>query len=78
MTFPAERLTTTLEQLPISDDAAMCQLLRTTLLDHARHGRDITEPTLLRLLAVTSALEERLTRLEATMQPAPTRAERDR
>ncbi|WP_208722279.1 hypothetical protein [Rhodococcus qingshengii] len=73
MTFPAKRLTAALEQLPISDDAAMCQLLRTTLLDHAQHGRDITEPTLLGLLAVTSALEQRLTRLEATIQPAPCR-----
>ena len=72
MTSPTERLTVKLEQLPISDDATMCSLLRTTLLDHAQHGRDITEPTLLGLLAITGALEERLTRLEAAIQPSPT------
>ncbi|MFE5790415.1 hypothetical protein [Rhodococcus erythropolis] len=57
MTSPAERLTAKLEQLPISDDASICSLLRTTLLG---------------LLAITGALEERLTRLEATIQPSPT------
>ena len=72
MTSPAERLTAKLEQLPISDDSVMCGLLRTTLLDHAQHGRDITEPTLLGLLAITGVLEERLTRLEAAIQPSPT------
>ncbi len=72
MTSPAERLTAKLEQLPISDDAPMCSLLRTTLLKHGQHGSDITEPTLLGLLAITGALEERLTRLEATIQPSPT------
>ncbi|MCZ4618682.1 hypothetical protein [Rhodococcus qingshengii] len=49
----------------------MCGLLRTTLLDHAQRGRDITEPTLLGLLAI-AVFEERLTRLEATIQPATT------
>ncbi|EEN85581.1 hypothetical protein ACH49M_28340 [Rhodococcus qingshengii] len=72
MTSPDDRLTAKLEQLPISDDAPMCSLLRTTLLKHAQHGSDITEPTLLGLLAITGALEERLTRLEATIQPSPT------
>ena len=72
MTSPTERLTAKLEQLPVSDDATMCGLLRTTLLNHAQYGRDITEPILLGLLAITAALEERLTRLEATIQPSPT------
>ena len=72
MTSPAERLTAKLEQLPISDDAPMVSLLRTTLLGHAQHGSDIAEPTLLGLLAITGVLEERLTRLEATLQPATT------
>ncbi|PBI84784.1 hypothetical protein BKP42_66850 [Rhodococcus erythropolis] len=70
MPSPTERLTTKLEQLPISDGAPMVSLLRATLLDHARHGSDITEPTLLGLLAITGVLEERLTRLEITLQPA--------
>ena len=68
MTSPTEQITTKLAQLPISDDATMCGLLRTTLLAHAQHGRDITEPTLIGLLAITGVLEERLTRLEATIQ----------
>ena len=72
MTSPDERLTAKLEQLPISDDAPMCSLLRTTLLKHAQHRSDITEPTLLGLLAITGVLEERLTRLEATIQPGVT------
>ena len=72
VTSPTEQITTKLAQLPISDDAVMCGLLRTTLLAHADQGRDITEPTLLGLLAITGALEERLTRLEATIQPSPT------
>ncbi|MFF2059959.1 hypothetical protein [Rhodococcus qingshengii] len=72
MTSPAERLTAKLEQLPIGEDAPMCSLLRTTLLKHAQHGSDITEPTLLGLLAITGVLEERLTRIEATLQPATT------
>ena len=72
VTSPTEHITTKLTQLPISDDAIMCRLLRTTLLAHADQGRDITEPTLLGLLAITGALEERLTRLEATIHPAPT------
>lgn len=72
MTSPAERLTAKLEQLPLSDDAPMCGILRSTLLDHTKRGRDITEPTLLGLLAITGLLEERLTRIEATLQPAPT------
>ncbi|MGM5069024.1 hypothetical protein EU244_029765 [Rhodococcus qingshengii] len=42
MTSPAERLTTKLEQLPISDDAPMVSLLRTTLLKHAQQGNDIS------------------------------------
>ncbi|MFF1946308.1 hypothetical protein ACFVWF_29715 [Rhodococcus qingshengii] len=67
MTSPIEGLSAKLEQLPISDDAAMCQLLRMTLLNHAQHGRDITEHTLLGLLAIAGVLEERLTRLEATI-----------
>ncbi|WP_182263404.1 hypothetical protein [Rhodococcus sp. UFZ-B548] len=71
MPSPTEQITTKLAQLPISDDAVMCRLLRTTLLAHADQGRDITEPTLLGLLAITGALEERLTRLETTLQPAP-------
>ena len=71
MTSPAKRLTAKVEQLPITDDAPMVSLLRTTLLDHTQHGHDITEPTLLGLLAITGALEERLTRLEATTHPAP-------
>ncbi|MFI5436754.1 hypothetical protein ACHMZP_33965 [Rhodococcus baikonurensis] len=50
----------------------MCSLLRTTLLKHAQQGNDITEPTLLGLLAITGVLEERLTRLEATLQPETT------
>ncbi|MDV8071315.1 hypothetical protein R4P64_32910 [Rhodococcus sp. IEGM 1366] len=50
----------------------MCGLLRSTLLAHADQGRDITEPTLLGLLAITGALEERLTRLKATIRPSPT------
>lgn len=69
MTSPTEHITTKLAQLPISDDAVMCRLLRTTLLAHADQGRDITEPTLLGLLAITGALKERLTRLEATLHP---------
>ncbi|QXC46846.1 hypothetical protein [Rhodococcus qingshengii] len=72
MTSPDERLTAKLEQLPISDDAPMCSLLRTTLLTHTQQGRDITEPTVLGLLAVTGVLEERLTKLEAMIQPAAT------
>ncbi|MGG7105022.1 hypothetical protein [Rhodococcus sp. 24CO] len=72
MTSPTEHITTKLTQLPIGDDAVMCRLLRTTLLAHADQGRDITEPTLLGLLAITGALEERLTRLEATIHPTPT------
>ena len=72
MTSPAERLIAKLEQLPIGDDAPMCSLLRTTLLTHAQHGSDITEPTVLGLLAITGALEERLTRLEAPIEPAVT------
>lgn len=72
MTSPAERLTVKLEQLPIIDDATMCSLLRTTLLGHAQHGRDITEPALLGLLAIPGVLEERLARLEATVQASPT------
>ncbi|MET8317482.1 hypothetical protein ABZU78_25420 [Rhodococcus erythropolis] len=72
MTSPAERLTAKLEQLPISDAAPMCSLLRTTLLAHAQHGSDITEPTVLGLLAINGVLEERLTRLEATLQPETT------
>ena len=55
MASPDERLTAKLEQLPISDDAPMCSLLRTTLLKHAQHGSDITEPTVLGLLAITGA-----------------------
>ncbi|ROZ48992.1 hypothetical protein EEB13_03265 [Rhodococcus sp. WS3] len=70
MTSPAARLTAKLEQLPIGDDAAMCGLLRTTLLNHAQHEQDITEPALLGLLAITGVLEERITRLETTI-PAP-------
>ena len=50
----------------------MCSLLRTTLLTHAQQGSDITEPTVLGLLAITSVLEERLTRSEAMIQPAAT------
>jgi hypothetical protein len=69
---PAERLSAKLEQLPIGDEAPMCSLLRTTLLDHAQHGRDITERTLLGLLAITGVLEERLTRLEAVIEPSAT------
>ena len=72
MTSPTEHITTKLTQLPINDDAIMCRLLRTTLLAHTDQGHDITEPTLLGLLAITSALEERLTRLEATIHAAPT------
>ena len=72
MSSPAERLAVKLEQLPIGDEAPMCSLLRTTLLDHAQHGRDITDPTLLGLLAITGVLEERLTRLEASVQPSAT------
>ena len=72
MTSPAERLTAKLEQLPISDDAPMWSLLRTTLLKHAQQGSDITEPTVLGLLAITGVLEERLTKLEAIVQPAST------
>ncbi|QXC46388.1 hypothetical protein [Rhodococcus qingshengii] len=72
MTSPAERLTAKLEQLPISDDAPMCSLLRTTLLKNAQQGSDITEPTVLGLLAITGVLEERLTKLEAIVQPAST------
>lgn len=72
MTSTSERLTAKLEQLPISDDAPMVSLLRTTLLRHAHQGSDITEPTLLGLLAITGVLEERLTRLEAMIQPATT------
>lgn len=72
MTSPAERLTAKLEQLPIIDDAPMCSLLRTTLLAHAQQGSDITEPTVLGLLTITGALEERLTRLEASIQPTTT------
>nr|WP_218681460.1 hypothetical protein [Rhodococcus qingshengii] len=72
MISPADHLTAKLEQLPVSADAPMVSLLRTTLIDHAQYGSDITEPTLLGLLAITSALEERLTRLEATLQPAAT------
>lgn len=71
VTCPTEHITTKLTQLPISDDAVICQLLRTTLLAHADQGHDITEPTLLGLLAITGALEERLTRLEAAIRPAP-------
>lgn len=73
MPSPAERLTAKLEQLPISDDAPMVSLLRTTVLGHIQHGNDITEPTLLGLLAITGVLEERLTRLEATLQTATAR-----
>lgn len=72
MTSTGERLTAKLEQLPISGDAPMCSLLRTTLLAHAQRGSDITEPTVLGLLAITGALEERLTRLEASIQPTTT------
>ncbi|ANQ75801.1 MULTISPECIES: hypothetical protein [Rhodococcus] len=72
MASPGERLTAKLEQLPISDDAPMCSLLRTTLLAHAQQGSDITEPTVLGLLAITGVLEERLTRLEAMIQPVST------
>ena len=36
MASPDERLTAKLEQLPISDDAPMCSLLRTTLLTHTQ------------------------------------------
>ncbi|ALU73386.1 hypothetical protein H351_30395 (plasmid) [Rhodococcus erythropolis R138] len=74
MTSPADRLTVNLAQLPISDDAPLVSLLRTTLLDHVEHGTDITEPALLGLLAITGVLEERLTRLEAAAlhsSPAP-------
>ncbi|BBE49082.1 hypothetical protein [Rhodococcus erythropolis] len=72
MASPDERLTAKLEQLPISDDAPMCSLLRTTLLKHAQQGSAITEPTVLGLLAITGVLEERLTRLEAMIQPVST------
>ncbi|WP_182263134.1 hypothetical protein [Rhodococcus sp. UFZ-B548] len=72
MSSPSERLTVKLEQLPIGDEAPMCSLLRTTLLDHAKRGRDITEPTLLGLLAITGVLEARLTRLEAAIQTSAT------
>ncbi|MBQ7806410.1 hypothetical protein [Rhodococcus sp. (in: high G+C Gram-positive bacteria)] len=72
MTSPTGRLTAKIERLPISDDAPMVSLLRTTVLGHAQQGRDITEPTLLGLLAITGVLEERLTRLETTLQPETT------
>ena len=72
MTSPTEPITTKLAKLPISDDAVMCGLLRTTLLAHADQGRNITEPALLGLLAITGALEERLTQLEATIHPSST------
>ncbi|NMM92630.1 hypothetical protein B2J88_51870 [Rhodococcus sp. SRB_17] len=73
MTSPTtDSLVAKIAQLPISDGAIMCQLLRTTLLAHADQGRDIAEPALLGLLAITGALEERLTRLEKTIQPAAT------
>ncbi|MBQ7803034.1 hypothetical protein [Rhodococcus sp. (in: high G+C Gram-positive bacteria)] len=72
MTSPAERLIAELDQLPLSDDAPMCLLLRTTLLEHAHRGNDITEPALLGLLAITGALEERLTTLETAIQSSPT------
>ncbi|NMM92164.1 hypothetical protein B2J88_49310 [Rhodococcus sp. SRB_17] len=68
----SEQLVAKIEQLPISDDAAMCQLLRTTLLTHARQGRDITEPALLGLLAIAGILEEHLTRLETSTQSGRT------
>jgi hypothetical protein len=68
----SSQLVAKIAQLPISDGAVMCQLLRATLLAHADQGRDITEPALLGLLAITSALEERLTELETTMHTEPT------
>lgn len=68
MTSPAEPLIAKLDQLPLGDDAPMCSLLRTTLLEHAHRGNDITEPALLGLLAITGALEERLTTLETAIQ----------
>ncbi|AZI66089.1 hypothetical protein RQN9TF_33250 (plasmid) [Rhodococcus qingshengii] len=70
MTSPAERLIAKLDQLPLGDNAPMCSLPRTTLLEHAQYGTDITEPALLGLLAITGALEERLTTLETTIQPS--------
>ena len=71
-TAASPQLVAKIAQLPISDGAVMCGLLRTTLLAHADQGRDITEPALLGLLAITSALEERLTRLETTIHTEPT------
>lgn len=71
MTSTAERLIAKLDQLPLGDNAPMCSLLRTTLREHAQRGNDITEPTLLGLLAITGALEERLTTLETAVQPSP-------
>ncbi|WP_080909362.1 hypothetical protein [Rhodococcus sp. 66b] len=59
--------------LTASSATPMISLLRTTLLGHAQHGSDIAEPTLLGLLAIAGVLEERLTRLEATLQPATPR-----
>ena len=70
MSSPHHNLTAKLEQLPIGADAVLCQHLRTTLLAHADQGRDITEPTLLGLLAITGVLEERLSRLEAMIEPS--------
>lgn len=49
----------------------MFSLLRTTLLEHAQRGNNITEPALLGLLAITGGLVERLTTLETTIQPSP-------
>lgn len=67
---PSQQLAAKIAQLPVSEDAVMCQLLRTTLLAHARQGHDITEPAVLGLLAIAGVLEERLTRLEATIPSA--------
>ncbi|NMM92425.1 hypothetical protein B2J88_50740 [Rhodococcus sp. SRB_17] len=64
----SEQLVAKIAQLTISDDAAMCQLLRATVLAHARQGRDIIEPALLGLLAIAGILEEHLTRLETSTQ----------
>ncbi len=70
-TDTSTRLATKIEQLPIAENAVMCELLRTALLDHAHQGHDITEPAVLGLLAITAALEERLTHLETTTPHTP-------